>query len=96
MRKIWDGQDITVIKGADNEKFTHDIYDNAKSVSYIYGPKEHAFREYDRIFAEARQLPKDRLIIIVLGRRPNFWLMTSTNSATARLTWDIWPKPMNG
>ena len=50
-----------------NEKFTHDIYDNAKSVSYIYGPKEHAFREYDRIFAEARQLPKDRLIIIVLG-----------------------------
>lgn len=67
VRKIWDGQDITVIKGADNEKFTHDIYDNAKSVSYIYGPKEHAFREYDRIFAEARQLPKDRLIIIVLG-----------------------------
>lgn len=67
VRKIWDGQDITIIKGAGTEKFTHDIYDNAKSVSYIYGPKEHAFREYDRILAEAKQLPKDRLIIAILG-----------------------------
>ncbi len=67
VRKIWDGQDITIIKGAGTEKFTHDIYDNAKSVSYIYGPKEHAFREYDRILEEAKQLPKDRLIIAILG-----------------------------
>lgn len=67
VRKIWDGQDITVIKGADNEKFENNIYDNAKSVSYIYGPKAHAFREYDRIFEEAKKLPKDRLILIVLG-----------------------------
>lgn len=67
VRKIWEGQDITIIKGAGEEHFTHDIYDNAKSVSYIYGPKAHAFREYDRIFAEAKELPKDRLIIIILG-----------------------------
>ena len=67
VRKIWEGQDITIIKGSGTEKFTHDIYDNAKSVSYIYGPKKHAFREYDRIFAEAKQLPKDRLMIVVLG-----------------------------
>lgn len=67
VRQIWDGKDITIIKGAGTETFTHDIYDNAKSVSYIYGPKEHAFREYDRILAEAQQLPKDRLIIAALG-----------------------------
>ena len=67
VRKIWEGQDITIIKGSGTEKFTHDIYDNVKSVSYIYGPKKHAFREYDRIFAEAKQLPKDRLMIVVLG-----------------------------
>lgn len=67
VRQIWDGKDITVIKGEGTENFKYDIYDNARSVSYIYGPKEHAFREYDRILAEAEKLPKDRLIIAVLG-----------------------------
>ena len=67
VRQIWDGKDITIIKGAGTEKFEYDVYDNAKSVSYIYGPKEHAFREYNRILAEAQQLPKDRLIIAALG-----------------------------
>ena len=67
VRQIWEGKEITVIKGEDTEKFTYDIYDNAKSVSYIYGPKEHAWREYKRILAEAEKLPKDRLIIAVLG-----------------------------
>ena len=67
VRQIWDNKDITIIKGEGTEKFTHDIYDNAKSVSYIYGPKEHAFREYKRILAEAEKLPKNRLIIAALG-----------------------------
>ena len=67
VRQIWDGKDITIIKGAGTEKFEHDIYDSAKSVSYIYGPKEHAFREYNRLLAEALKLPKDRLIIAALG-----------------------------
>ncbi len=67
VRQIWDGKDITIIKGEGTEKFENDIYDNAKSVSYIYGPKEHAFRDYQRIFEEAKKLPKDRLIIAVLG-----------------------------
>lgn len=67
VRQIWEGKDITIIKGEGTEKFAHDIYDNAKSVSFIYGPKAHAFREYDRILAEAKQLPKDRLIIAILG-----------------------------
>ena len=67
VRQIWEGKDITIIKGEGTEKFEFDIYDNAKSVSYIYGPKEHAFRDYKRILAEAEKLPQDRLIIAVLG-----------------------------
>lgn len=67
VRQIWQDKDITIIKGEGTETFTTDIYDNAKSVSYLYGPKENAFREYDRILAEAKKLPKDRLIIAQLG-----------------------------
>ena len=43
------------------------IRDSAKSVNYIYGPKAHAFRDYDRLLAEAKAQPKDRLMIVVLG-----------------------------
>ena len=67
IRKIWDGRDITIIRGEGTEVFQHDIYDNAKSVNYIYAPKAHAFREYNRILAEATAQPKDRLMIVVLG-----------------------------
>lgn len=67
IRKIWDGRDITIIRGEGTEIFQHDIYDNAKSVNYIYGPKAHAFRDYDRLLAEAKAQPKDCLMIVVLG-----------------------------
>lgn len=67
VRQIWQDKDITIIKGEGTETFGTDIYDNAKSVSYLYGPKENAFREYDRILAEAKKLPQDRLIIAQLG-----------------------------
>lgn len=67
IRKIWDGRDITIIRGADTEVYQNDIYDNAKSVNFIYGPKAHAFREYERILQEALKQPKDRLMIVVLG-----------------------------
>lgn len=67
VRQIWQDKDITIIKGEGTETFKTNIYDNAKSVSYLYGPKENAFRDYDRILAEAKKLPKDRLIIAQLG-----------------------------
>ena len=38
-----------------------------QSVNFIYGPKAHAFREYERILQEALKQPKDRLMIVVLG-----------------------------
>ena len=67
IRKIWDGRDVTFIKGAGSEDFEFDIYDNAKSVNYIYAPKAQAFEKYDEILAEALKQPKDRLMIVVLG-----------------------------
>ena len=66
-RKIWDNKDITIIKGEGTEKVTFDIYDNAKSINYIYAPKKNAFRKYNEILEEAKKQPKDRLIILILG-----------------------------
>ena len=67
IRKIWEQRDITIIRGDGTEIFKNDIYDNAKSVTYIQAPKEHAFRDYKHILEEALKQPKDRLMIVVLG-----------------------------
>lgn len=67
IRKIWNNRDIVFIKGKDTEEFAHDIYDNAKSVKYIYAPKENAFEHYDEIVAEACKENKDCLFVVVLG-----------------------------
>lgn len=67
IRKIWEGRDITIIRGEKSENFQYDIYDNAKSINYIYGPQAHAFRDYERILSEALLQPKERLMIVVLG-----------------------------
>ena len=67
VRKIWDNKDITIIKGQDVNEFKYDIYDNAKSVNYIYGPLENAYREYKHILSEAEKISKDRLVLITMG-----------------------------
>lgn len=67
IRKIWEGRDITIIRGEKSENFQYDIYDNAKSINYIYGPQAHAFRDYERILSEALLQPKEQLMIVVLG-----------------------------
>ena len=67
MRKIWDNRDVVIIKGECTETYVNDIYDNAKSVKYIYAPKAHAFEHYDDILESAKKESKDCLFIIVLG-----------------------------
>lgn len=67
IRKIWDRRDIVFIKGQDTETFEFDIYDNAKSVKYLYGPKADAFEQYDEILARAAKEDKGCLFLIALG-----------------------------
>lgn len=67
MRKIWDNRNVVIIKGEGTETYVNDIYDNAKSVKYIYAPKAHAFEHYDDILESAKKESKDCLFIIVLG-----------------------------
>ena len=67
IRKIWDNRDVVIIKGKDTESYVHDIYDNAKSVKYLYAPKSHAFEHYDEILTAAKLESKECLFIIVLG-----------------------------
>jgi hypothetical protein len=68
IRSIWENRDVTIIQGEGiTRNFRFDIFDNVKSVEYIYGPSENAFSEYEYLLTTAKNIDKSRLVIIILG-----------------------------
>ncbi len=68
IRKIWDNKDITIVCGdrAFNN-IKNNIFDNAKSIEYIYAPTVNAFDKYDDIFSKVVQTDKNKLKLLMLG-----------------------------
>jgi glycosyltransferase family protein len=68
MREIWKQKKITIICGNKTfEGIQYNIFDCAKSVDYIYGPWCNAFDRYEELLNKARQIDREKLIIIILG-----------------------------
>ncbi len=67
-RKLWQDRDIVIITGKTVfDKLDHNIFDNAQSVEFIYGPNHNAFENYEQILSQAKQIDKHKLIIAILG-----------------------------
>ncbi len=67
-RTIWNDKDIAIVTGRTVfDKLRHNIFDNARSVEYIYAPSRNAFEEYDDILQRTLQTDKNKLIIAILG-----------------------------
>ena len=67
-RHIWEDKDVVLITGRTVfDKITYNIFDNARSVEYLYGPSRNAFEEYDDILSRALQIDKSKLILTILG-----------------------------
>lgn len=67
-KAIWNNKDIVIVCGKrvfNNIKYN--IYDNAKSIEYIYGPTNSAFSDYDKILKKILKKDKNKLIILILG-----------------------------
>jgi glycosyltransferase family protein len=68
VRSIWEGKDITVICGEHVFKdIKHNVYDNAKSVEYVFCPSVNAFSQYESILSKCQAINKNRLLLITLG-----------------------------
>lgn len=68
MKKLWQNRDLAIICGKTVfEKIDHNIFDIAKSVEYIYAPSVNAFEQYDEILSKAKQIDKNKVVIIILG-----------------------------
>ena len=68
LREIWDKKNITIVCGESVfSNIKYNIFDNAKSVDYIYTLSKNAFDKYDSILEKVCNIDKNRLIIIILG-----------------------------
>lgn len=68
IQKIWEDRDVTIICGKTVFKnIKTNIFACAKSSEYMYAPAMNAFDEYEEILERAKQINKDRLVIIILG-----------------------------
>lgn len=68
LRALWDGRDIAIIEGQKTRfGVGNDLVSNAKSCERILGPAVNAFGRYEELFAQAKKINKNRLILIALG-----------------------------
>ena len=67
-RELWNNKDIIIVCGERVFKnIKYNIYDNAKSIEYIYGPTNNAFVDYDKILNSILEKDKNKLVILILG-----------------------------
>lgn len=67
-RNIWQDKDVTIITGSTVfDKIEYNIFDNAKSVDYVFAPSVNAFESYSEILEKAKLIDKNRIIISILG-----------------------------
>ncbi len=67
-KQLWDNKKICIICGDRVfSKIEYNIFDNAKHIEYIYESSQNAFEHYDSLLEKAKQIDKDRIILLILG-----------------------------
>lgn len=68
VRDVWRNRDVALICGEGVlDSLKYNIFDCAKTVEIQYAPNKNAFDKYEAILSSARLIPKDKLVIIILG-----------------------------
>lgn len=68
LKKIWDNREIVLIEGVDTRLGVgNDLFNNCKKIERILAPAKNAFDKYEKILEKAKEIRKDKLIIIALG-----------------------------
>ncbi len=68
IRKIWNNKDIVIVCGKSVfDNIENNIFDNAKSVDYIYTKATNAFDEYDDLLSQIKKQNKNKIIIAICG-----------------------------
>lgn len=65
---IWDKKDILLVCGERTfSRLDYNVFDNAKSIDYIYGPSKNAWSNYSDLLKKTKERALGRLVLIILG-----------------------------
>lgn len=68
LKKIWQNRDVLIIEGEFSRLGVgNDLFDEVSSLQRLIAPSKNAFSHYDEILEKAKELGKDKLILIALG-----------------------------
>lgn len=69
LKKIWNGRDLCIIEGTQSRLGVgNDLFSNANSIVRILCPALSAFSKYEEILSAAKNISKDKLVLIALGQ----------------------------
>lgn len=68
LKKIWQNRDVLIIEGEFSRLgIGNDLFDEVSSLQRLICPSKNAFSHYDEIVEKAKELGKDKLVLIALG-----------------------------
>ena len=73
LKNIWKDRDIVIIEGEKSRLgIGNDLFDSANKIERILCPAENAFDKYDEILEKAKEINKDKLILLALRTNCNY------------------------
>lgn len=68
LKELWRNRDIVIVEGETScSGVGNDLFAAAKSISRIICPSRNAFAQYDLILEEVKRVPKESLVLLMLG-----------------------------
>lgn len=87
-RAAFNGKKLVIICGEQLvEDMEYNIFDNAESIKYIYGPRKNAWDKHEEIINKIKKENKDQLLIFILGMAGKAMIPEVTN--LGYVAWDI-------
>ena len=87
-KKAFKGKKLVIICGEKIvEEMAYNIFDDAESIKYIYGPRKNAWDKHDEIIKKIEKENKDNLLIFILGMAGKAMIPEVTDMGYT--AWDI-------
>ena len=88
IKSMFAGRDLVIFAGEGIfYKLEHDVFDQARSKEYVWGPSRNSFAQYDLLLKKARSYGKDKTLCFILG--PTSKVLVYHLAREGYMAWDI-------
>ncbi len=88
IQSLFAGRDLVIFAGQGIlDKLEYDVFEQANSKEFVWGPSRNSFSEYDMLYEKARSFGKDKTLCFILG--PTSKVLVYHLAQEGYLAWDI-------